>query len=174
MYCIVIWHLRALWNDHHDKSSNHVSPYKVITVLLTIFFILYITAPMAHLFYTWRFVPLNPLHLFTLLLWKIPLIAHVGFLCFTQLQYSLPSQRTHYPGQSTSSLGSHCPPPCDHWSPQVGFLTGPETRCPQGPHSARASACPYVTLLHIQFKLTSSERPFLLWWLPQALATTSS
>ena len=26
-----------LWNDHHDKSSNHLSPYKVITELLIIF-----------------------------------------------------------------------------------------------------------------------------------------
>ena len=46
MYYIVIWHLHTLWNDHHDnKSSNHLVPYKVITVLLTIFLMLYMTSP---------------------------------------------------------------------------------------------------------------------------------
>ena len=28
--------LYALQNDHHDKSSNHLSPHGVITILLTI------------------------------------------------------------------------------------------------------------------------------------------
>ena len=31
-----------LWNDHHGKSSYHLSPYKVITMLLTLFPMLYI------------------------------------------------------------------------------------------------------------------------------------
>ena len=39
---IVIWHWHTLWNDHHDFSSNHLSHYKVITILLTIFPMLYI------------------------------------------------------------------------------------------------------------------------------------
>ena len=52
------------------KSSNHVCPYNAITIWLTIFLILYITAPVAHLFYNWRFLPLNFLHWFTLLLWS--------------------------------------------------------------------------------------------------------
>ena len=59
----VIWCLHTLWNDHHGKFSNHLSPYKVITVLLTIFLMLcYI--PVAYFFCGCRFVPLNPLHLF--------------------------------------------------------------------------------------------------------------
>ena len=37
----MIWHLYALWNDHHNKSSNHT----VITILLTTFLMLYITPP---------------------------------------------------------------------------------------------------------------------------------
>ena len=32
-------------NDYHYKSSNHLSPYKIITLLLTTFFMLYITSP---------------------------------------------------------------------------------------------------------------------------------
>ena len=37
---IVIWYLHTLWNNHHDGSSNHLYPYKVITVLLIKFFML--------------------------------------------------------------------------------------------------------------------------------------
>ena len=36
------WHLHILWKAHHNKSSNHLSPYKVITLLLMIFLLLYI------------------------------------------------------------------------------------------------------------------------------------
>ena len=31
-----------IMNDHHDKSSNPLLPYKVITILLTIYLKLYI------------------------------------------------------------------------------------------------------------------------------------
>ena len=41
----MIWHLHALWRDHHVKSSTHLSPYKVITIFSTIFLLLYIVAP---------------------------------------------------------------------------------------------------------------------------------
>lgn len=41
---IVIWHLHTLWSNHHNKSSNHLSPYKTITILLAMFFILDITS----------------------------------------------------------------------------------------------------------------------------------
>ena len=34
----VIRHLYTLWNSHPDKSSTHVTPHIVITILLTIFF----------------------------------------------------------------------------------------------------------------------------------------
>ena len=34
----MIWHLHTLWNDHHNKPSNHLSTHKVITILLTLFF----------------------------------------------------------------------------------------------------------------------------------------
>ena len=33
----MIRYLHILWTDHHDKSSNHLSTHKVITILLTIF-----------------------------------------------------------------------------------------------------------------------------------------
>ena len=31
-----------IMNDHHDKSSNLLFPYKVITILLTVYLMLYI------------------------------------------------------------------------------------------------------------------------------------
>ena len=52
---MVTWHLHTWWTDHHDKSRKHLSLYKVTSVLLTIW---------CGLLYNWRFVPLNPLHLF--------------------------------------------------------------------------------------------------------------
>ena len=44
MYYIVIWQLLTLWNEHHDKSSNCLSPHKVVTVLLTVFLTLCMTS----------------------------------------------------------------------------------------------------------------------------------
>ena len=46
-----------LWVKHYPDAK------KIITILLTIFTRLYITS-LWHLFYTWKFVPLNPLPLF--------------------------------------------------------------------------------------------------------------
>ena len=63
---IVTWYLHTLCNGHHNKSSNHLPPYKVITAIVTIFLIYYI--PEACLFCNWKFVPLNLLHLFCLTL----------------------------------------------------------------------------------------------------------
>ena len=40
---IVIWH--TLWIDCHDKSTNHLLPYKVIEISLTIFPMMYIASP---------------------------------------------------------------------------------------------------------------------------------
>ena len=44
-YSIVVQHLYTLWNDLHDKSRSHLSPYKVTTILLAIFPMLYIASP---------------------------------------------------------------------------------------------------------------------------------
>lgn len=56
----MILHLYTLQIDHHDKSSNPLSPDKE-AVLLTIFFMLFYI-PLT--FYKWKSVPINPLHLF--------------------------------------------------------------------------------------------------------------
>ena len=55
----------ATWpaNDHHNKSSYHWSSYKDVTLLLTVLLTLYISYPW--LFYNWKLVPLNRLHLFS-------------------------------------------------------------------------------------------------------------
>ena len=62
MYIIVIQHLNSLWDDHHNQFSYHLSPFKVITILLTVFPILYSTSPW--LIYNWNFVFLNLFYLF--------------------------------------------------------------------------------------------------------------
>ena len=50
-------------NDHHDKSS-HLSPYKVITISLTLFLMLYVTSPWLIYFITGGLYLLSLLHLF--------------------------------------------------------------------------------------------------------------
>ena len=45
-------------NEHHDNSSYHLSPFKVITILLTLFPMLY-TSSSWHLFFDWKSVPLT-------------------------------------------------------------------------------------------------------------------
>ena len=64
MYNIVIWHLYTLWDDHR-KFSYHLSPFKVITTLLTIFPILYITSPWLIYFITGSLCLLIPFTYFT-------------------------------------------------------------------------------------------------------------
>ena len=41
----MIWQFCILHSAHHSKQSCHLSPYKVITVLLTIFPMLYFSSP---------------------------------------------------------------------------------------------------------------------------------
>ena len=53
LYYIVIWQSYTLQNDYHNKSSNHLS-YKIITVLLTTLFMLYITSHDFFFFFTKR------------------------------------------------------------------------------------------------------------------------
>ena len=60
---MVIWHLYTLLNHSH-KSDTHLSLYKVITVLLTIFFMLYITSPRLIYFITGGLYLLISLHPF--------------------------------------------------------------------------------------------------------------
>lgn len=40
--CMMIWRVHTLWNDHCDESSSHLSPYKVVTVSLPVFLMLYL------------------------------------------------------------------------------------------------------------------------------------
>ena len=44
VYNIVIWYFYISQNDHHDKSSYYLSPYKFIMILLTISPMLYISS----------------------------------------------------------------------------------------------------------------------------------
>ena len=44
MNSIMIWDFYILQNDYHNKSSYHLSPHRDITLLLTIFYLVYISA----------------------------------------------------------------------------------------------------------------------------------
>ena len=62
VYNMVVQHLNTWWKVHHE-SSNHLAACNVITVLLTIFLILYLM-PLWHSFYNRETAPLNLIHLF--------------------------------------------------------------------------------------------------------------
>ena len=63
VYSLVVWVLYTLWNDHNSKTSYHLSPYKIIALLLSVFPVLYFASH--NLFvYNWKLVSLNPLYLF--------------------------------------------------------------------------------------------------------------
>ena len=66
MYDILIQYFCVLKNDHHRKSGYHLSRYRIITILLAVFSMLNFTF-LWYLFYSWKFVHLNSLHLFCLL-----------------------------------------------------------------------------------------------------------
>ena len=57
------WTLHTLGNYHCDKSTNNLVFNKVVTTLLTIFFML-VSYFHDFLLGNWRFIPLNSLHLF--------------------------------------------------------------------------------------------------------------
>ena len=42
---VIIRYLYMLQNDHNGKSNYHLSPYKVIAILWTMFLTLYLTFP---------------------------------------------------------------------------------------------------------------------------------
>ena len=56
----MIQYFYTFQNDHHDKSSCHLTPYKDITQLLTIFPTLTHFIAVTHLFCNWKFVPQSP------------------------------------------------------------------------------------------------------------------
>ena len=63
-YHIVIQHLHTLGNDH-IKSSNYLSPYKSMIILLTIFFVLYVRSWWFIYFDTGNLYPYIPFIYFT-------------------------------------------------------------------------------------------------------------
>ena len=52
-------------NDHHRKSGYHLSPYRIITILLIVFSMPNFTF-LWYLFYSWKLIHLNSVHLFCL------------------------------------------------------------------------------------------------------------
>ena len=78
--------LYILWNDCHCKSSYHLSPYKFIIGLLTIFLMLYITS--LGFIYDWNLYCLIPFTYFAHHLTPLPysfihsfVDAHLGCFC---------------------------------------------------------------------------------------------
>ena len=57
----VIQHLNTLWKDHHDKSDNHLSSFR-LTVVYSPDFLCRTSHAVTFFFNDWKFVPLNPLH----------------------------------------------------------------------------------------------------------------
>lgn len=62
MYHRAIWLFCILQSDHYYNSSNNLSPYKCITILLSTFHVLFIS--FLWLICNWKLVPLNPPRLF--------------------------------------------------------------------------------------------------------------
>ena len=58
MYNPVIRHLCHLQSDHPSKSSTHLRPYIIVTVLVTVFPVLYFASPWR--FCNYQFAFLNP------------------------------------------------------------------------------------------------------------------
>ena len=62
LYYMMVQHLYTLQIYHHSNSSNHLSSYKVVTILFIFYAVHYI--PMTYVI-TWDlYLDLNPLHLF--------------------------------------------------------------------------------------------------------------
>ena len=58
--CIVIWYLHKLGNVHHNESISVQSYCNIIDhISYAVYYI-----PVTYLFYKWRFINLNPFHLF--------------------------------------------------------------------------------------------------------------
>ena len=94
LYNIVVQYFYILQNDHHNKSSYHLSPYKMITVSLTIF-------PMFYVISLWIIYSITgSLYLF------------ITLSCFTQPPHTLHSAPSH-PSLST-------PTPFTQPTPQPG------------------------------------------------------
>ena len=79
MYSIVVRHLHNLQSDPLDKSSTHLTPYIVITVLLTILTLITV-AILLNLF---NFLSQTPFHLATISLSSLS----VSFFQFCLLIY---------------------------------------------------------------------------------------
>ena len=113
VYNIMIWYLYPLWNDHHNKSIYHLSPYIVTNYFFLFFFscdenfqdlhswklsnmknsinyshhaIHY--NPVTYLLYNWTFEPFDPLHPFhPSLTPPLPSGKHQSVLCIYEFGF---------------------------------------------------------------------------------------
>ena len=85
----MILYLHTLWNHNHDKSSNHLPSYKIITILLIIYLMLYITSPWFIYYITGGLYLLIPFSNFTH--WPQPLLSgnHLFVLCIYESVFVL-------------------------------------------------------------------------------------
>ena len=60
VYVMVVGYFCPLWNYYYDKSNNHCLPYRVMTILLTIFTMLYIPSLWLIYFIAGHLYPLIP------------------------------------------------------------------------------------------------------------------
>ena len=80
MFTLVIQHLYALWNGHPNMSGNHMSPFKINTVLLTTFPMLHIISSWCIYFITGSLYFFHLLHPFPL--WQPPDYFLYLWVCF--------------------------------------------------------------------------------------------
>ena len=81
VYNVVIHYFYTLQKHHRRQSSYHLSPCKVITVLLPVFPMLYISFPWLIYFVRGSFYPLISLTYFTHPLTPQPSSNHLFVLC---------------------------------------------------------------------------------------------
>ena len=77
----VIWQFCTLLSTCHDKCSHHLSPYNVITIVVTIFPMLHFSSPWFIYLITGSMYLLNPLTYFTHLPIHLPSGNHKFVLC---------------------------------------------------------------------------------------------
>lgn len=93
----MIQYLNSLKHDHHDKCSDHLSPQKVITILLTIPYAVYCSPVFSKICTFFLMVSKTPHSLFFLLLHELLLLSlfcFTIFLCFTSKYQKAPRIET--------------------------------------------------------------------------------
>lgn len=86
VYNILIQQFCTLLNDYHDRYNHHMSPHIIITIVLTVFLILYFFS-LTYIFSNWKHVHFNPLYVFHSFSYMCPLATTTFFFMFKLLGF---------------------------------------------------------------------------------------